>query len=266
MMGDFMSIQMPMQANPIRESLENGIGPLTQNWYTSCKSAADCVLAGMLFVLTGPFMIVAMILVRLTSKGPAIYSQMRLGYQGEAFRIYKIRSMVHDCEAKTGPQWAKPRDSRVTRVGWLLRYSHIDELPQLWNILRGEMSLIGPRPERPEIAGKLEQELPDYRQRLLVRPGITGLAQVQLPPDTDLESVRRKLLCDIYYVQHVNFLMDIKILLATALRLLGMPVRRVNRMLLIPAIEMVGCVDDKGSNEFMMLPQAQSACSESLAR
>jgi lipopolysaccharide/colanic/teichoic acid biosynthesis glycosyltransferase len=262
-----MSVQMPirMPVDPIRDSLENGISPLAENWYTSCKPALDSLLAGVLFLFAAPFLIVAMILVRLTSRGPAIYSQMRQGYQGEGFRIYKIRSMIHDCEAKTGPQWAKARDPRVTRIGWLLRFSHIDELPQLWNILRGEMSLIGPRPERPEIAGKLERELPNYRKRLLVHPGITGLAQVQLPPDTDLESVRRKLLCDIYYAHNVSLLLDIKILLATALRLLQFPARGAVRMLQIPSIEMLEGIAASGSNEYLILHDVSSAGSKSLA-
>lgn len=261
-----MSIQMPMQAKPIPESLENDIGLLAQNWYTSCKSAADCLLAGVLLVLSAPFMIVAMILVKLTSRGPVIYTQMRSGYQGETFRMYKIRSMMDKCEDKTGPQWAKPHDPRITRVGWMLRYSHIDELPQLWNVLRGEMSLIGPRPERPEIVGKLEQEFPSYRQRLLVRPGITGLAQIQLPPDTDLESVRRKLLCDIHYVQQLSLLLDLKILLATPLRLLGIPFGLLQHAMRIPSIQSLDCVSGMGSNEFMISSQMSSAQTHSAAR
>src|SRR5262249_17904057 len=139
----------------------------------------------------------AMALVRLTSRGSAIYRQTRLGLNGRPFTIYKIRTMYHDSERLTGPQWSRPGDPRVTPIGRILRATHIDELPQLWNVLRGEMSLVGPRPERPELAAGLERELPSYRDRLAVRPGVTGLAQVQLPPDTDVESVRRKLAYDI---------------------------------------------------------------------
>ena len=138
-------------------------------------------------------MAVAAIVVKLTSRGPAFYTQIRLGQDGRAYAIYKLRTMTHDCEKLSGPQWSKKGDCRVTAVGRLLRRSHLDELPQLWNVLRGEMSLIGPRPERPEFVPRLERSLPHYRARLHVRPGVTGLAQVQLPPDTDLGSVRRKL-------------------------------------------------------------------------
>src|SRR5207248_4660391 len=141
----------------------------------------------------------AMLLVKLTSPGPMLYTQTRLGRRGRPFTIYKIRTMLHDCESLTGPQWSTPGDTRITRVGRWLRRTHIDELPQLWNVLRGDMSLVGPRPERPEFIPELENAIPFYRDRLLVRPGITGLAQVQLPPDTDMDSVRRQLAHDIYY-------------------------------------------------------------------
>ena len=106
---------------------------------------------------------------------------MRLGKNGRPFRLHKIRTMRHDCEKATGPRWAVPGDPRITPLGRFLRQTHLDELPQLWNVLRGEMSLVGPRPERPEFVPDLEQAIPHYRDRLLVRPGVTGLAQVQLP-------------------------------------------------------------------------------------
>ena len=155
------------------------------------KSSSDVVIAGILMVLTAPLIFAAWALVRLTSRGPGFYSQIRLGLGGRHFRIYKLRSMAHDCERETGPRWSTRGDSRVTPFGRFLRSTHIDELPQLLNILRGDMSLVGPRPERPEIAAQLERALPCYRERLQIRPGVTGLAQVQLPPDTDLDSVRR---------------------------------------------------------------------------
>src|SRR5262249_23695826 len=122
-----------------------------------------------------------------------------------------------------GARWSTPGDSRVTPVGRLLRLTHIDELPQLWNVLRGDMSLIGPRPERPEFVPQLERAIPLYRIRLLVRPGLTGLAQVQLPPDTNLDSVRVKLAYDLWYVRQLNFVLDLRILFATALKLFGVP-------------------------------------------
>jgi lipopolysaccharide/colanic/teichoic acid biosynthesis glycosyltransferase len=193
------------------------------SWYASIKASQDFVAAVFLIVLTAPLIALSMLLMKLTSRGPAIYSQRRLGQGGRPFTIYKIRTMFHESEAETGPRWSTPDDPRVTMVGRFLRRSHLDELPQLWNILRGEMSLVGPRPERPEFVTQLEQAIPFYRDRLAVRPGVTGLAQVQLPPDTDLDSVRRKLMCDLYYIERLSFWLDLRILICTAIALLGIP-------------------------------------------
>jgi lipopolysaccharide/colanic/teichoic acid biosynthesis glycosyltransferase len=203
------------------------------------KSRSELVLAGILMVLTAPVVFLAWVLVRLTSRGPGFYSQTRLGLDGRHFRIYKLRSMRHDCERDTGPRWSTRGDSRVTPLGRLLRSTHIDELPQLLNILRGDMSLVGPRPERPEIAAQLEHALPCYLERLQVRPGVTGLAQVQLPPDTDLESVRRKLACDLYYIQRFSSWLDVRIIMGTALNLLGIPFAVTGQVLRIPSGDVV---------------------------
>ncbi len=145
--------------------------------------------------------------------------------------IYKFRSMRDDCERETGPRWSTVGDDRVTGLGRFLRRSHLDELPQLWNVLRGEMGLVGPRPERPEIASRLEVALSGYGDRLSVKPGVTGLAQVQLPADSDLESVRSKLECDLYYIQRMNLLLDFKIVLATATKVVGIaPAKACSRL------------------------------------
>jgi lipopolysaccharide/colanic/teichoic acid biosynthesis glycosyltransferase len=200
--------------------------------YESVKAALDFVVAAILLVLAGPVILVCMVLVKLTSRGPALYSQTRLGKDGRLFRIYKIRSMTHDCERSSGARWSLPGDPRVTPVGRVLRATHLDELPQLWNILRGDMSLVGPRPERPEFVVRLEKDIPQYRERLRVRPGVTGLAQVQLPPDTDLASVRRKVACDLTYVRHLGWWLDVRILVLTALHLFGVPCHRLCRRLL----------------------------------
>jgi lipopolysaccharide/colanic/teichoic acid biosynthesis glycosyltransferase len=178
-----------------------------------------------------------MALVKLTSRGPALYSQVRLGKNGRPFRIYKIRTMAHNCEDRSGARWSTPGDPRVTAVGRVLRATHLDELPQLWNILRGDMSLVGPRPERPEFVVKLEKGIPQYRDRLQVRPGVTGLAQVQLPPDSDLDSVRRKVACDLTYIGNLGAWLDVCILTVTVLHLFGIPCHSLCRRLL-PA---VGC-------------------------
>jgi lipopolysaccharide/colanic/teichoic acid biosynthesis glycosyltransferase len=168
-----------------------------------------------------------------------MYSQTRLGRKSKPFKIYKIRTMIHNCERFSGPRWSVPGDPRITPVGKFLRNTHLDELPQLWNVLRGEMSLIGPRPERPEFAAKLEKAIPLYDQRLLVRPGVTGLAQVQLPPDTDLDRVRRKLAYDLNYIQNLSFLQDCKIILATGLKVFGARFVTLRKWFFFPSLESV---------------------------
>ncbi len=212
------------RANDVLQKRESAIskGLRTHLWYGKSKGAIDCALALVVLILAAPFFLLAAVLVKLTSRGPVIYSQVRLGRGGKPFYIYKIRSMVHDCERHSGAQWSQPGDARVTPVGRFLRKSHIDELPQLWNVLRGDMSLVGPRPERPEFVHQLEKALDRYEERMLVRPGITGLAQVQLPPDSDLDSVRRKLAHDLCYVEQMSFWLDFRIMMRTALNLCGL--------------------------------------------
>src|SRR3954471_12705663 len=155
--------------------------PARRGWlYPACKRAVEFTAALALLALTAPLLLLAALLIKLTSRGPAFYTQTRVGLGGRPFTIYKLRTMIHKAESLTGPRWSLPGDPRVTRFGQFLRLTHLDELPQLWNVLRGDMSLIGPRPERPEFVPELEQALPGYRKRLAVRPGVTGLAQVQL--------------------------------------------------------------------------------------
>jgi len=180
-------------------------------WYLGLKTCIDFVIALILLIVTIPAIVVAGVLIKLTSKGPVFYQQTRLGKNGRELRIFKLRTMVQNAEATTGAVWAKPGDPRITRVGKLLRKTHVDEFPQFLNVVFGQMSLIGPRPERPEIVEQLEWKLPLYRNRLLVRPGITGMAQLTLPPDSDIEGVRTKLIHDLYYVEHVNPWLDARI-------------------------------------------------------
>lgn len=176
-----------------------------------------------------PLMVFLGVLVRLTSRGPAIYRQTRVGKHGKPFELYKLRSMVQDAE-KDGPKWAARKDSRVTPLGRFLRKFHLDELPQLFNVLRGEMALVGPRPERPEFVEDLRKKIPDYMRRLEVLPGITGLAQLNLPPDTNVECVRRKLVLDLEYIRSAGIWMDLSIILCTSCRL-----ARFSERLLLPA-------------------------------
>jgi lipopolysaccharide/colanic/teichoic acid biosynthesis glycosyltransferase len=206
--------------------------PLPATVYDAVKATIDFTAALILLVLTAPVLLTLMAFVRLTSPGPALYSQVRLGKGGRPFRIWKLRSMTHDCERHSGALWATRGDPRVTPLGRVLRATHLDELAQLWNILRGDMSLIGPRPERPEFATKLEKVIPHYRDRLLVRPGVTGLAQVQLPPDSDVDSVRRKVACDLAYIRHLSFWLDLRITALTVFHVFGLPCHGLCRLLL----------------------------------
>lgn len=208
---------------------------LAQRVYLPLRRVLDFSLALVLTLIAIPIVLFAALLVRLTSRGPAFYTQTRTGKNGKPFTIFKIRSMLHNCESLTGPRWTIPGDPRVTPIGWLLRRTHIDELPQLWNVLKGEMSLIGPRPERPEFVAELEQAIDGYAGRHSVLPGITGLAQVQLAPDSDLESVRRKLVFDLHYIAHLSLWLDLRILAATALHMLGMSFDRLRILRIVPA-------------------------------
>jgi len=190
-----------------------------RGWYAWCRSAIEIPATAVLLVLTAPLMLIAALLIKLTSRGPVIYSQLRMGRGGQPFKVLKIRSMYHDCERLSGPRWSNGRDPRVLPIGRVIRYLHIDELPQLWNVLRGEMSLIGPRPERPEFVLKLEKSIPRYRERLRVRPGISGLAQVQWPADIDVEGARCKLAYDLYYIENMSPWLDFRISLSTLLKM-----------------------------------------------
>jgi len=183
--------------------------------FREIKRALDVVGASVLLIILGPVMLCFAALIKLTSKGPAFFRQVRVGEGGKLFEIYKLRTMRVDAEQATGPVWARKRDSRITRLGSLLRKTHIDEFPQLLNVLRGEMSLIGPRPERPFFVNRFRHEIPNYEKRLTVKPGITGLAQVRYKYDETLADVRNKLTYDLVYIKRMSWLMDMRILLWT---------------------------------------------------
>ncbi|HXD87433.1 MAG TPA: sugar transferase [Urbifossiella sp.] len=186
------------------------------------KAAADYALAVLGLIPGIPLMLLCGLLVRLTSRGPAFYTQTRVGRGGRIFTLYKIRTMVHDCESLTGPRWSMPGDPRITPVGRILRRLHLDELPQFFNVLRGDMSLVGPRPERPEIVKKLRKAVPGYDRRHAVKPGITGFAQIHLPPDSCIRSVKNKLVYDLFYVRNRSLRFEASIVTATLLKLLGL--------------------------------------------
>src|SRR5260370_3608792 len=220
---------------PVREPIR----PLGYAWYRPCKAALDFGLALVLLLVLGPVIMLTALLVRFTSRGPAFYTQTRVGRDGRLFTIFKIRTMIHNCESLTGPRWSIPGDPRITPIGQFLRRTHLDELPQLLNVLRGDMSLIGPRPERPEFTAKLERALPAYPERLRVRPGATGLSQVHLPGDTNPASVRIKLAHDLFYIQQLSPGVEARILFCTVLRVLGVSYESIRRLSGIPSAKIV---------------------------
>jgi exopolysaccharide biosynthesis polyprenyl glycosylphosphotransferase len=178
------------------------------------KRISDFVAAAALLVAVSPLMLIAAIAVHLNSPGPILYSQIRTGHDGKPFRVYKFRSMYQDAESR-GAQWAQERDPRITLVGHWLRVSRIDELPQIWNVLRGDMSLIGPRPERPEFDAQLTQAMPYYDVRYRVKPGITGWAQVMYPYGASVEDAYEKLSYDLYYIKNYSIGLELWIVLKT---------------------------------------------------
>jgi len=238
----------PTDSNPVvrvtpaatAPSLTPHPSPLTPHhstWYTTTRDVACWFAALVLLVLATPCILVAALLIKLTSPGPVFYRQTRSGKLGRPFQILKLRTMAHNCEKHSGPKWSTQGDCRITTIGRILRLTHIDELPQLWNVLKGEMALIGPRPERPEFVEKLDRAIPNYSLRMLIRPGITGLAQVRLPADTDLESVKKKLAYDLYYIRCPGPWLDIKISACTALKMAGIPLKILRKLVRLPKVD-----------------------------
>lgn len=188
---------------------------LMPEWEKKIKRMVDLIVSVFLLIFSLPVMIITAIAIKLESEGPVLFKQERLGLEGEKFNVLKFRSMVNNAEKKTGPVWAQKRDPRITRVGNFIRKVRIDELPQLFNVLKGEMSLVGPRPEREFFFDKLEKEIPLYRRRLSVRPGITGWAQVKHKYDETIEDTKTKLQYDLFYIENISLRMDFKILIRT---------------------------------------------------
>ena len=184
-------------------------------WRTAVKRVFDIVCATLLCVLGAPLMVIAAILIKLESRGPLLYRQERVGRNGTTFSIAKFRSMRTDAEQDGKPRWASANDDRVTRVGNVMRRLRIDELPQLFTVLRGDMSLVGPRPERPFFVEQLTQEIPFYALRHSVKPGVTGWAQVRYPYGATVEDSQEKLQYDLYYVKNNTLFLDLVVLMET---------------------------------------------------
>jgi sugar transferase (PEP-CTERM system associated) len=164
-----------------------------------------------LSILTLPLIPIIMLLIRLTSPGPMLYRQKRVGLRGEIFNCYKFRTMRCDAEADSGPTWASDDDPRVTQAGKFLRRTRLDEIPQLWNVLRGDMAFVGPRPERPEFVAKLQRQIPYYSLRHMTRPGITGWAQINYGYGSSVEESKEKLRYDLYYIRNISVMLDLLI-------------------------------------------------------
>jgi exopolysaccharide biosynthesis polyprenyl glycosylphosphotransferase len=182
--------------------------------YEKSKRLIEWLLSLFFLVALLPTLALLALLVKLTSRGSAIYKQTRVGLHEKNFTLYKFRTMYEDAE-RDGPRWSAVRDSRSTPVGQILRWSHLDELPQLWNILKGDLSFVGPRPERPEFVVKLKDEVSYYETRLLVKPGFTGWAQIHHRKDQTVEDVKKKVEYDLFYMKNRSLILDLAIFLKT---------------------------------------------------
>ena len=201
------------QLRPSQLIFSAELGP--ERWKMRVQTLYSFVLAVLGIIGLAPVLLVVALAVRLTSPGPVLFRQKRVGQNGRAFTIYKFRSMVADAEAKTGAVWASKRDPRVTRIGGFTRRTRLDELPQLFNVARGDMVLVGPRPERPEFVDVLSEQIPFYRQRHAVKPGVTGWAQVNYKYGETVEDTIVKLEYDLYYIKNLSPSLDLFIMFHT---------------------------------------------------
>jgi len=188
---------------------------LMPEWEKKVKRTFDILFSFMVLLITLPITITVSLFIKVDSKGPIIFKQKRTGQNSKNFNVYKFRSMIQDAEKKSGPVWSTKDDPRITKIGRIIRKVRIDEIPQMFNVLKGEMSLVGPRPERPYFVEKLSKEIPLYKRRLKVRPGITGWAQVKHKYDETIEDVNIKLRYDLFYIENMSLRMDFKILFRT---------------------------------------------------
>jgi exopolysaccharide biosynthesis polyprenyl glycosylphosphotransferase len=190
------------------------IGP--ERFNVTLQRVYSFLFAAVGLVIASPVFVLVALAVRATSRGPILYRQNRVGFQGHVFQVLKFRSMYADAEARTGAVWAQKDDPRITPVGRWLRQLRLDELPQLLNVLRGEMAIVGPRPERPEFVKTLTEQIPFYGQRHFVKPGITGWAQINHKYGDTIQDTITKLEFDLYYLKNLSFSMDLYIMFHTA--------------------------------------------------
>ena len=188
---------------------------LMPEWEKKVKRILDIFVSFLILVFSLPVLLITAIAIKVESKGPIFYKQERMGQKGKVFKIVKFRSMVQDAEKLSGPVWSAKNDPRITKVGNIIRKLRIDEIPQMYNIFKGEMSLVGPRPERPYFVEKLTKEIPLYKRRLKVRPGVTGWAQVKHKYDESVDDVKTKLRYDLFYIENMSLRMDLNIIFRT---------------------------------------------------
>jgi len=191
------------------------LGHLARRYFQTAKEVVDVLLGFALGICALPILAVSALIIKLSGKGPVFISQSRVGKDGKVFGMYKLRTMYVHAESASGAVWAEDNDPRVMPACRWMRRSHIDELPQLLNVIKGQMSIVGPRPERPEIMAELEKAHPTVRKRLAVKPGITGLAQVRNGYDTSVDAFRHKLAADLEYIEKRKWRLEARILLST---------------------------------------------------
>lgn len=206
--------------------------PLTPTLRTS--RILEILVSSFLLMAAAPLLVFIWILIRISSSGPGLMRQVRVGQNGRLYRIYKFRTIRYTTTPFRESQWTTPNDWRVSNLGRFLRRTHLDELPQLINVLLGDMAFVGPRPERQEFFEPLAKAIYGYERRVDVPPGITGLAQIQLPPDTDLDSVRKKLIIDLFYINNQEFWLDIKIIVGTLVYIIGGSTRNIRSFVRLP--------------------------------
>jgi len=198
---------------PLLVLLQDHMAP----WEAQVKRLMDIIVSTGILCFGAPFWLAVAAAIRINSPGPMIYKQLRVGRNGKNFIMFKFRSMYQDAEKRSGPTWASKDDPRITPVGKFIRKTRLDEIPQFWNVFKGEMSLVGPRPERPYFVEQLKTEIPWYIRRIKMKPGITGWAQVKHKYDASIEDVKQKVMYDLYYFENMSVTLDIKIILNTFL-------------------------------------------------
>ena len=212
----WMQGQVPVE-DQIFDAVVKAKSHVVMSWRAMIKRGLDVAFSVTALILGAPLLAVIAIAVKLDSKGPVFYKQIRVGRNGKFFKILKFRTMVEDAEDKSGPMWAKENDNRVTKLGSFLRRTHLDELPQFINVVKNDMSIVGPRPERPFFVELFRKEVPNYENRHTAKPGITGLAQIKRRYDESMTDVKKKLRYDVLYINKMCPLLDVKVIALTVM-------------------------------------------------